>query len=210
MIPIIIYRELCYNSKHTWALMSVVEYSHMAYQGWEQKHVWRLRTRSKEPGVPRCVPLAKSATFLPHSSQSLLWTKGLSTGFCGDCCWHCSRPVIGTMTLWGLIQIPAEASQIRCVLFVLGLLHECPMPVTERGGRGNGSLLWVTLFWARWSRPTFWDSQGSILVYWLFPRHAQWRGFPLCPSPHVLHFKGKRLKKKLRDLSKSWHRESSF
>ena len=65
------------------------------------------------------------------------------------------------MTLWGLVLIPAEAFQIRWVLFVLGLLHECPIPVTEGGGRGNGSLLWVTLFWAHWSRPTFWDTVHS-------------------------------------------------
>ena len=36
----------------------------MAYQGCKQKHVWKLRTRSKEPRDPRCVSLAKSATFL--------------------------------------------------------------------------------------------------------------------------------------------------
>lgn len=183
--------------------------------------IWHIKGASKsmfggwEPDqksleIPGVCHLPRVPHSWPHSSQSLLWTKGLSTGFCEDCCWHCSRPVIGTMTLSGLVPIPAEAFQIRWVLFVLGLLHECPMPVTERGGRGNGSLLWVTLFWARWSRPTFWDSQGSILVYWLFPHRAQWRGFPLSPSPHVLHFKGKRLKKESRDLSKSWHRESSF
>ena len=36
----------------------------MAYQGYRQKHVWRLRTRSKGPRDPQCVPLAESATFL--------------------------------------------------------------------------------------------------------------------------------------------------
>ena len=44
------------------------------------------------------------------------------------------------MTLWDLVQIPAEAFQIGWFLFVFGLLHECQIPVTEGGGRGGGSV----------------------------------------------------------------------
>lgn len=144
----------------------------MAYQGCKQKCVWRLRPRSKEPGDHWCVPLPTVLCSCPDSSYSLLCTKGLSIGFCEDCCWHCSRPDIGTMTLWDLVQIPTEAFQIGWFLFVFGLFHECRIPVTEGGGRAGGSLLCVALFWNHWSKPTLRDSRGSVLVYCMFPHPA--------------------------------------
>lgn len=98
-------------------------------------------------------------------------------------------PDFGTMTLWGLVQIPAEAFQIQWVLLGFGLLHECPIPVTQAGG---GSLcVWPSStltkdFTGCPEGPSWWAAHSPPCT----------TGPPLGPSPYVLPCRGTRFKKK--------------